>query len=332
MPMTSMPQQARRAALILLATVLLCTVGGAGGSAGAAGNTGGLHFTPLELEPLLNQLETDGFDRETLDHIFYDPRLQKIPRVVSLNALTEETHRLYEDFLTPYAIRKARRYRRRYYGQLTDAEQKYGVSKDVIVAVLLVETQFGTYPLKYRVLEVLTTLAVDGQPQAVDRYFEELKSDHPHLELEYLQSRLSQKATWAYDELVALLQVELPGKRPYDVRGSYAGAFGIAQFLPSSYQRWAVDGDGDGRVDLDDHADAIASTASYLRAHGWDRHASLALKMSAVWKYNNSRPYVDTIFEISRLINRPAIKTPRRTSKPPQTTVRDLPASNEQAE
>ncbi|MBI3992779.1 MAG: lytic murein transglycosylase [Candidatus Lambdaproteobacteria bacterium] len=325
--MTSMLQQAKRAVLTLLAAVLLSAPGLPGAAAGSEP-----HFTPLELEPLLKKLEGDGFDREALNRTFYDPLLQKIPRVISLNTLTDETHRLYEEFLTPYAIRQARRYRERHLGLLKEAERKYGVSRDVIVAVLLVETQFGTFPLKYRVLEVFTTLAVDGQPQSAYRYFDELKPGLPHLELEYLQSRLLQKAGWAYDELVALLQIEIPGKRPYDLLGSYAGAFGIAQFLPSSYRRWAVDGNGDGRVDLDDHADAIASTANYLRAHGWNSQAGLALKMSAVWKYNNSRPYVDTIFEISRLINRPAYKRTQRTLKPPQASVREMQTQHAQAE
>lgn len=288
--------------LVPLLLLLCFTMGGRGFA------DQGTRFTPLELEPLLAKLETDGFDRERINLLFYDARLKKAPRVVALNTMTEETDRLYKDFFTPYAIRKARRYRRRYYGLLTDAEQKYGVSKDVIVAVLLVETQFGTFPLKYRALEVFTTLAVDGQPGSVSRHFANLKSRYPHLELEYLKSRLQQKAAWAYDQLVALLQIAVPGKQPYDLKGSYAGAFGMPQFLPTSYQRWAVDGDGDGQVNLENHADAIASTANYLRAHGWTSRASLKEKMSAVWQYNNSRPYVDTIFEISRLMNLPGRK------------------------
>lgn len=264
-------------------------------------------FSRQELEPLLALLQRDGFGRDALQRVFFERDLRRVPLAISLNTLTRETDDLYEGFLTPYAINKARRFRRRHFALLLEAEQRYGVNRDIITAILLVETQFGTYPLRFRILEVFTTLALQGHPRAVHDQYERLKADHPDLSLDYLAQRLLQKSEWAYSQLVALLGFPRQ-QHPYEIRGSYAGAFGIPQFLPTSYNRWAVDGDGDGSVNLDELPDAVHSIGNYLRAHGWRPDAGYEARRKAVWEYNHSEPYVDTIFAVSRLINRPGGK------------------------
>lgn len=265
-------------------------------------------FSRQELEPLLALLQRDGFGRDTLTRVFYERDLRRVPLAISLNTLTRETDELYQGFLTPYAINKARRFRRRHFGLLLEAEQRYGVNRDVITAILLVETQFGTYPLRFRILEVFTTLALQGHPRAVHDQYARLKPEHPDLSLDYLAERLLQKSEWAYSQLVALLDFPTGQRHPHDIRGSYAGAIGIPQFLPTSYQRWAVDGDGDGSVNLDELPDAVHSIGNYLRAHGWRDDAGYAARRKAVWEYNHSEPYVDTIFAVSRLLNVPGRK------------------------
>jgi membrane-bound lytic murein transglycosylase B len=89
------------------------------------------------------------------------------------------------------------------------------------------------------------------------------------------------------------------------VRGSYAGAIGMPQFLPSSYLRWAVDGDEDGRIDLNNLNDALPSIANYLTAHGWSADAQFRDRWRAVWEYNHSPNYVRTIFEIAFRLSTP---------------------------
>ena len=87
------------------------------------------------------------------------------------------------------------------------------------------------------------------------------------------------------------------------MRGSGAGAFGFPQFLPTSYLRYGVDGDGDGRVSLYDMADAAASCARFLAQNGWRPGLSLAEQRRVLWQYNRSEPYIDTILALHRQID-----------------------------
>lgn len=294
------------AAAVILAALLAAT-------AGARERRPG--FAEEELEPLLQSLQDEGLPRPVLNEIFYDDRLRKVRGVVSLNGVNRDSGERYRQFYTDYAIGRAKRFKRRHWQTLERAERRYGVPKEIIVAVLLVETQFGTYPLRYRVLEVFTTLVVEANYDAIQRHYRRVKRRYPDVERAWFADRVSSKAAWAYEELVALLAMrhEEPDA-VYEIKGSYAGAFGMPQFLPSSYLRWGTDGNGDGRVDLDHSGDAIASIANYLRQHGWRSGAPLERKMQAVWEYNHSPHYVDAIFKISRRMRLPPDKTPASSS------------------
>ena len=270
-------------------------------------------FTLGELEPLLQALQDEGVPRPVLNRIFYDDRLRKIDSVVTLNGHNPESPDRYRQFYTPYAIRKAKRFKRRHFNSLAQVEQELGIPMNVIVGILLVETQFGTYPLSYRVLEVFTTLVVEANHDAIDRHFHRVKQTYPEIDRGYFAQRVSSKAEWAYNELIALLSMERSGPGAlYNLKGSYAGAFGMPQFLPSSYLRWAIDGNLDGEVNLDHTIDAVYSIANYLKEHGWVRDAAYHDRMRAVWSYNNSIDYVDAIFEISRRMMLP----PRKARRP----------------
>jgi membrane-bound lytic murein transglycosylase B len=86
------------------------------------------------------------------------------------------------------------------------------------------------------------------------------------------------------------------------VRGSYAGALGLAQFMPSNILAYGKDGNGDGRIDLFDHADAIFSIASYLKHYGWKPGIDDKKAYSVVYRYNHSKYYVNTILKIRNLL------------------------------
>ena len=130
---------------------------------------------------------------------------------------------------------------------------QYGVAPEVIVAIIGVETSYGQNAGKYRVLDALATLAFRYPPRA--KFFRgELKQlfllgDH-HL-------------AYPLDQL----------------RGSYAGAMGWGQFMPTSIAKWAVDGDGDGRIDLwSSLPDITASVANYFAEHGWQQGGPVAVR------------------------------------------------------
>lgn len=145
-----------------------------------------------------------------------------------------------------YAERKA---------ELERAASSTGVPAEVLLAIVGVETSYGENTGKYRVVDALATLAFDYPPRAP--FF------RGELEQFLLMTREEQ-----LDPLVPL--------------GSYAGAMGIPQFMPSSFRRWAVDGDGDGKRNLwTSWADVFASVGNYLAVHGWRRGEPVMLPADA---------------------------------------------------
>jgi membrane-bound lytic murein transglycosylase B len=128
---------------------------------------------------------------------------------------------------------------------LDRAAERYGVPQEIVVAIIGVETYWGRITGNFRTIDVLATLSFDYLRRA-DYYRKEL------LEL--------------------LLLAREQGTDPLGYKGSFAGAIGLPQFMPGSVRRFAVDFDGDGRIDLAGSAtDAIGSVASFLAAHGWQR-------------------------------------------------------------
>lgn len=126
---------------------------------------------------------------------------------------------------------------------LARAEREYGVPQEIIVAIIGVETFYGRNMGSWRVVDALATLAFDYPPRA-----------------EFFRSELEAYLLFARDADLDVL----------GVRGSYAGAIGIPQFMPGSYRRWAVDFDGDGVARLrSSPVDAIGSVANFLKVHGW---------------------------------------------------------------
>jgi membrane-bound lytic murein transglycosylase B len=148
-------------------------------------------------------------------------------------------------FVNEQRIAEGVEFWRRHREPLERAAREHGVPEEIVVAILGVETAYGRQPGDYRVLDALVTLAFDFPPRR-----------------EFFRAELEQYLLFARER----------GLDVFSVRGSYAGAIGIPQFMPGSYRRYAVDFDGDGSADLRSSvADAIGSVAYFLHAHGWRR-------------------------------------------------------------
>ncbi len=145
---------------------------------------------------------------------------------------------------------------------LTRAEQEFGVSPEVIVAIIGVETRYGAVTGNYRVLDALATLGFDYPPRAA--FFNK--------ELEHF-----------------LLLTREQHQDPTLLTGSYAGAMGYGQFMPSSYRAYATDFDGDGTTDIwNNPIDAIGSVANYFKIHGWQPGQAVMLPAETVADYDAS--------------------------------------------
>jgi membrane-bound lytic murein transglycosylase B len=157
-------------------------------------------------------------------------------------------------FITDKRIAGGVEFMKTYAEALTRAEKEYGVEAEVIAAIIGVETSYGGNKGSHRVIDALTTLGFDYPPRA-----------------EFFRRQLK-----AFLVLTREQQMD-----PLTLTGSYAGAMGFPQFIPSSYQAFAVDFDGDGKVDIwNNPVDAIGSVANYFREHNWTSGAEVAIPAS----------------------------------------------------
>lgn len=217
---------------------------------------------------------------------------------VNVTQPIELSHERYKHYTHAESIDKARVFSRKWRSQLEKASKRYKVDAEVIVGILLVETNLGLYKGEHLLLSVFSSVFVDSRHLLKSGQF---KSDPA------MRKRLEKKNAWALQELKALLQMK---KRfhfdLYKLKGSYAGAFGLPQFLPSSYVKWAVSSHTRGKrsPDLYYEPDAIHSVASFLKAHGYKIGAAKRQRKKAVWSYNNSNVYVDTVFGVAHYVKK----------------------------
>jgi membrane-bound lytic murein transglycosylase B len=180
---------------------------------------------------------------------------QRLPSVIRL--MTPAPRGAYKNwsayrarFVEPVRVRAGQRFWEANRETLARAELEYGVPASLIVGVIGVESIYGQHTGNFRVIDTLATLAFD------------FPTAHPRAEArtEFFRSELEQ----------FLSLVQRTGMDPLAVRGSYAGAMGWPQFMPSSWTKFAVDFDGDSKVDLfNSTADVIGSVANYFKAYGW---------------------------------------------------------------
>ncbi|MGM8930736.1 lytic murein transglycosylase B [Salinicola halophyticus] len=244
-------KQERRFRITLLLIGLLCSIGP---SAQADDD-----FDPAthpEVRTMLDSLSEQGLASRELNAAMQAAQYR--PQV--LDAMSHAAERRlrwdeYRDiFIQPQRIQQGVAFLNENRDALARAERVYGVPPEVIVAILGVETQYGRHKGTHRVLDSLSTLAFH----------------HPS------------RGAFFRGELEAFLGITLgQGVDPTTLLGSYAGAMGYPQFIPTSYRAYAVDFDGDGLKDLwNNPVDAIGSIANYFSEHGWQRHQPVLVEAS----------------------------------------------------
>jgi membrane-bound lytic murein transglycosylase B len=186
-----------------------------------------------------------GFEPAALEQTFAavesrPPILQAIARPAE-KTLTWDVYR--SKFLTDRRIDRGVQVYREQQAHLEQAQRTSGVPADIMLGIVGVETLYGEITGRHRVIDALATLAFDYPPRA-----------------KFFRGELEQFLLMAREEKLD----------PLSPLGSYAGAMGIPQFMPTSFRNWAVDGDADGTRDLwGDWADVFASVGNYLKVHGW---------------------------------------------------------------
>jgi len=212
-----------------------------------------------DVQQFIDRMVTDHqFTRAELEPIFAAIKVQ--PKVLkSIKAPAgkkKQWHQYREIFVTERRIAEGIDYWNIHSEKFKAAEAQYGVSAEIILAVMGVETYYGRRTGRHPVLDSLVTLGFDYSKRG--KFF---RSELKHF-------------------LLLCREEGLPLK---ELKGSYAGAMGKGQFISSSYRHYAVDSDGDGRRDLwNSHDDAIASIANYFAEHGWRAGQSITQEMQTI--------------------------------------------------
>lgn len=206
-----------------------------------------------EIEIFIGEMvRRHGFKQVELERIFGMAQFQPaIIKAISQPATSRPWHEYRPLFVNPRRIAGGVDFWKSHAATLERARKEFGIPEEIITAVIGVETAYGIQIGKHRVLDALMTLAFDYPKRA-----------------EFFRNELEQYLLLGREQNADVL----------NIRGSYAGAIGIPQFMPSSYRRYALDFDGDGKVDLSGStADAIGSVANYLRSFGWETEQTVVV-------------------------------------------------------
>lgn len=229
---------------------------------------------------------TDGLTPELATEAFAEMTYE--PDVIALDRNQKAHEATFETFaashVTAARVKRGKRLLVEHAALLRKIESRFGVDPEVIVALWGLETDFGAYQGRTRSLAALATLAYDCR--RAERFRGELAS--------------------------ALRIVQRGDLAPAEMVGAWAGELGQTQFLPSSYERFGVDFDEDGRIDLVGSVpDALASTASYLAGNGWQAHAGYAAgsaNLVALESWNKSEVYRRTVVLFAARLTRGAAR------------------------
>lgn len=212
----------------------------------------GIATKPAVRDFIADMASKHGFSRASLTQAF--DQTGTVPQILDAMAKPFEAkpwHAYRKLFLTEKRINGGRNFMAENREAFQRAKSRYGVPADMITAIIGIESAYGVKPGKYRVLDSLSTLAFDYPRRAG-----------------FFRGELEQ----------FLLLCREEGQPFTDPQGSYAGAMGMPQFMPSSYRKLAADGDGDGRRDIwKNPADAIASVGNYFQKNGWHSGEPIAV-------------------------------------------------------
>ncbi|MCX7879223.1 MAG: lytic murein transglycosylase [Ignavibacteria bacterium] len=262
------------------------------------------HYKKSKLEvfkPVIDSLVSKGIDTESVLRLIYDKRTTISEKYARINIFNRPKLE-FENIITQKNVEKIEKFINQYREILSQAEKKFSVSKEVIATILFLETRLGKNLGQHHIITVFLNVAIGNNPKYVENYLKEEEKNI--VSIDSLRNLISERSTLkaknALSELLALIQMQKEFQIDIlSIHGSFSGAFGICQFLPTSYISFGYDGNKDGKIDLFSYEDAIFSVSNYLTKNGWDEKDSIA-QFNALFKYNRSKAYVEAILRISR--------------------------------
>jgi membrane-bound lytic murein transglycosylase B len=274
------------------------------------------HGRELELrgwDYLYSRLVDAGGDSKLLGRIFSDPRMPR-NETVYFNLDPKESKARYRRHTSKIARRNALKFYNQFQQSFEQAAKKFDVPAYAILAIIQVETSCGRVMGSSRVFPALARLAATAAPENVAANIERSKKE------KNAEARVAKRAAYLEETFLPHVNgtVQLAsalGQDPLELRGSGAGAVGIPQFLPGNVQSLGIDADGNGTVDPFSARDAIFSVANFLHHYGWSSKQTSSMR-KAVWQYNRSTAYIDTVLKLSRLLKEDIAGTNKPSRKP----------------
>tara|TARA_R110002072_G_scaffold584_8_gene4624 strand:+ start:695 stop:1654 length:960 start_codon:yes stop_codon:yes gene_type:complete len=259
--------------------------------ASASAWAGGYTDNTLTLQMIDELVADEGFERDALLEVFGQAeRKDSILKAIARPAeKTKPWHEYRQIFVTSKRTAKGVDFYQRHRATLERAEAEFGVPAEMITAVIGVETRYGENMGSFRVIDALSTLAFDYPPRS-PFFSKELKQ-----------------------YLILTREQSMPAT---EMKGSYAGAMGYGQFMPSSYRAYAVDFDGDDVIDIwNNPVDAIGSVANYFKRHGWRRGETVTVAATVSPGYkpelaNDGLKPQRTVADFTAAGYRPAVAVP----------------------
>lgn len=207
-----------------------------------------------DAQALVKELANEGLDAKHVQNILDNAKKQdRIIEAISKPAEGTMTWGEYRKiFIQDDRVQQGVDFYKENESLLKEAEEKFGVPGEIITAIIGVETRYGRHAGSWNVVDALATLGFDYPPRA-----------------KFFRKELKELFLLERDAGIDITKV----------KGSYAGAMGMPQFMPSSYREYAVDGNNDGKIDLmESKADIIHSVANYFKVHGWEKDLPVAAR------------------------------------------------------
>jgi len=260
-----------------------------------------------ELERAAAAARDSGLDSVFIAKVMAGDDADFIEKTVRINVTNYAYKPDYSGHYNAKSVKEVKAFMKENDSLMKAVQKASGVTKEVVASILWIESRCGKITGTYHVPSVYMSLLLASDSVYVEQSLAKVTADTTldsaatDSVRNLIVTRAQKKARWAVKELKALQSIDERGVMHVEsLKGSWAGAFGYPQFLPSSYNSWAVDGDSDGTIDLYNLADAAFSIGNYLKVNGWGKKKKDQRK--AVHHYNNSDAYVDAVFTLASKI------------------------------
>ena len=251
-----------------------------------------------EINKIIEYVGSDVTDE--FKGLLKDRRLKRTKGMVDWNITkpVKLSLKKYAHFTEPYANKLAKKFHKKWRKELLAAQDRFGVDARIITAILLVETSFGRFTGEYQPLSVFASIVLDIEIFVKKKEYKTLSKS--------ALARFDRKKKWAVAQLKAISKItkKYPGLDFLAIRGSYAGAFGKCQFLPSRFLDFAVAAKKGRTPNLFDERDAIVSVANYLVKNGYKEKIDSEGAYKAIYHYNNSDVYVQTVRAVAKKLKK----------------------------